>query len=160
MVTTLHFRSNFLRCLFLFHTTPYQIHCEVDHHLNNRHFLTSWEPPIMTVKTINGWHLTAFTILGTNFDDATPRVHNISSWHNPIFCNPLIFWKKDQNFHICLRSGPRWLTPPSPYGQPDRKISTFFYAPPKLPLTSGNLLKSILLYGEFVLFHYFKSCSI
>ena len=23
--------------------------------------------------------------------------------------------KKDQNFHICLRSGPRWLTPPPPF---------------------------------------------
>ena len=29
-----------------------------------------------------------------------------------------------KNFHICVRSGPRGLTPP-PYGQPDRKISVF-----------------------------------
>ena len=28
-----------------------------------------------------------------------------------------------QKFHICLRSGQRWLTA---YGQPDRKISAFF----------------------------------
>ena len=32
--------------------------------------------------------------------------------------------KKDQYFHICLRSGPTGLTPP-PYGQPDRKILVF-----------------------------------
>ena len=31
-----------------------------------------------------------------------------------------------QNCHICLWSGPRWLIPP-PYGQPDRKISAFFF---------------------------------
>ena len=36
--------------------------------------------------------------------------------------------KKDQNFHICLWSGLRWLTSPSLYGQPDRKISVFFDA--------------------------------
>ena len=37
----------------------------------------------------------------------------------------------DQYFHICLRSGPRWLTPPSlptpPYGQPDRKKTVIFF---------------------------------
>ena len=41
--------------------------------------------------------------------------------------------EKNQNFHICLRSGPRWLTPPfpthppHPYGQPDHKISVFLF---------------------------------
>ena len=29
------------------------------------------------------------------------------------------------HFHICLRSGLRWLTPLSPYGQRDCKISVF-----------------------------------
>ena len=44
-----------------------------------------------------------------------------------------------QNFHICLRSGPRWLTPPSPpYGQPDRKISVFFDNSLKDDEHSGN----------------------
>ena len=35
--------------------------------------------------------------------------------------------KMGQNFHICIRSGPRWLIPPTPppYGQPDRKMSGF-----------------------------------
>ena len=35
-------------------------------------------------------------------------------------------WKKDHNFHICLWSGPRWLNPHPPYGQPDRKIFVFY----------------------------------
>ena len=48
-------------------------------------------------------------------------------------------WEKNQNFHICLRSGPRWLTPPSPpYGQPDRKISVFFDNSLKDDEHSGN----------------------
>ena len=37
--------------------------------------------------------------------------------------------KKDQNFHIWLRLGPRWLTPP-PLRSEGRKISVFFYACP------------------------------
>ena len=36
---------------------------------------------------------------------------------------PFLVGKK---FHICVRSGPRGLTPhPPPYGQPDRKTSVF-----------------------------------
>ena len=42
-----------------------------------------------------------------------------------------------QNFHICLRSGPRGLTPSSPpYGQPGRKISVFFTTSLKKNTTS------------------------
>ena len=33
--------------------------------------------------------------------------------------------KLSQNFHICLHSGPRGLTSPPPYYQPDRKIYFF-----------------------------------
>ena len=33
------------------------------------------------------------------------------------------------NFHICLRSEPRGADPPSPYGQPDCKLSVFFKTP-------------------------------
>ena len=33
--------------------------------------------------------------------------------------------EKNQKFHICLRSGPRWLTSPPPYGQPDYEVSIF-----------------------------------
>ena len=41
--------------------------------------------------------------------------------------------KEDQNFHICLRSGPRWLTPP--YSQLNCKISVFL----RLPFCFGDL---------------------
>ena len=45
-----------------------------------------------------------------------------SRWYKMCFeCQGIKFqWKKNQNFHICLRSGPRWLTPLPPYSQPDR----------------------------------------
>ena len=36
--------------------------------------------------------------------------------------------KMGQNFHICLRSGPT-VDPPTPYGQPDHKISVFYDFP-------------------------------
>ena len=43
--------------------------------------------------------------------------------------------KMDRNFHFCLRSGPRGLTPYPltpfpPYGHPDRKMSVFLDAFP------------------------------
>ena len=44
-----------------------------------------------------------------------------------------------QNFQICLWSGLRGLTPPSPpYGQPDRKISVFLTTPLKMMNTQGT----------------------
>ena len=46
--------------------------------------------------------------------------------------------KKDQNFHISLRSRLRWLTPP-PCGQPDRKICGFFWTPRPECLTSSTV---------------------
>ena len=60
-----------------------------------------------------------------------------SQWDKMGFECQRIKWKKDKNFHICLRSGPRWLTPPArpfpPYGQPNCKIFVFFW---RLPLSS------------------------
>ena len=48
--------------------------------------------------------------------------------------------KNDQNFHICLRSGPTGLTPPPPppfYGQPDHKISVLVVFDASLKVLSG-----------------------
>ena len=52
--------------------------------------------------------------------------------------------KKDQNVHICSRSGPRWLTPP-PDGQPDSKTFVFIYAFPK----SHHFKTAILTENEY-----------
>ena len=60
--------------------------------------------------------------------------------------------KINQNFHICLWSGP-----PPPYGQPDRKISVFFYASPKFqmgtsqPGKCGVMQKLAALKGSLLL---------
>ena len=42
--------------------------------------------------------------------------------------------KIGQYFHISLRSRLLWLTPPPPYGQPDRKISVFWTPSLRFPL--------------------------
>ena len=63
-----------------------------------------------------------------------------NAFWRPLTMRLNVFWvSKNQNsmekigqtFHICLRSGPRWLTPPPypTYCQPDRKISVFFSPP-------------------------------
>ena len=46
--------------------------------------------------------------------------------------------KMGQNFHICLRSGPRGLTSYPLYDQPDYKISVFFYEFPNYLKMSIN----------------------
>ena len=47
--------------------------------------------------------------------------------------------KIGQNFHICLRSGPRGLTPPpTPYGQPDHKGVGEGEGQPLLALTASK----------------------
>ena len=51
--------------------------------------------------------------------------------------------KMSQNFHICLQSGLTGLTPPPPYGQPDRKISVFFT--PRLTRCLDNLGALVLI---------------
>ena len=73
--------------------------------------------------------------------------------HNKIKCiwaskNQISMEKKGPNFYICLRSGPRGLTTPSPpYSQPYRKISV-------LLTTSFNDILKFLMYR--VLFFMFR----
>ena len=57
-------------------------------------------------------------------------------------------WKKGQNFHICLRSGPRGLPPP-PYGQPDHQISAHCEGPQKCIFYVLNA-SAIPLFDDFV----------
>ena len=76
------------------------------------------------------------------FHKITKQRYSVKNMKN-VFLRPLtmrknVFWvsknqnsmeKIGQNFHICLRSGLRWLAHlplPPPYGQPDCKISAFF----------------------------------
>ena len=63
--------------------------------------------------------------------------------HNEIKCvwvsKYQISMKKDQNFRICLRSGPRWLTPP-PYSLPDRNL---FFTPSLCDVVNASVMMMI-----------------
>ena len=61
--------------------------------------------------------------------------------------------KLDQNFNICLWSGPRGLTPARPYGQPDRKKTVFCLTTPLIIIINYILYIIIWCLLEHCLFY-------